>query len=157
MFSPTTSSLCIPYLLLLFFAVFHKTRLLYYICSIYSSNFKNKRTNFLSNPFLLNLRISILFFLIGKLLNRIESIISFISVSICKSLIIDSISSLIKRRASISISFPLQLIVNCPIVGTSFTSTIKSVPSIQELDLICFSLKKTTTSSACFVLRKRIL
>ena len=79
---------------------------------MYSRSFKNNFTKFFSKPLFANFLTSILFFLIGKLLKNTASISSFNDVLICKSEIIDSISSFIILAASISIFFPLQLSVN---------------------------------------------
>ena len=84
---------------------------------------------FLSKPSFLSFLISILFFLIDKLLKKILSIFNLSFVSIFTSLRILIISSLITLVASISISFPLQLMVNCSIVDTFSISKMKSLPS----------------------------
>jgi len=62
--------------------------------------------------------------------NIIADIFSFNIVLIFKSNRILSISSFINLISSISILLPLQLIVNCPIVGTLFISIMKSLSSL---------------------------
>ena len=82
------------------------------------------------SPSFFSFLIIIRFLRIDKsLLKIIAAILSFNLVSIIRSLIIELISSLIIRTASISISLPLQLIVNCLVVGASLIDTIKSVSS----------------------------
>ena len=73
---------------------------------------------------------------------------SFIEVSIIKSLIIELISSLTILEPSISISLPLQLIVNCLVVGTFSTSTMKSLSSTYETKSTLSLSTYTSTSLA---------